>query len=209
MKKNKRYLMILTLLTFLLSFVVGCSKSDSESQKPTQQTKNNQQTNITEQPSNNNQSNAASQTPNTQQTPTVPQTPDKEVTTNIPQNPNTQVTPSNQQPNVKTIVPDTSTQIDYIEYIRSGSLYDYPYVTVGEAFDNFFGESNWYEFYDDYNNHIIEIEGYGYEYEEYVLINVQFILYPNGEFQTWALWVDGELRSDADLQGFIDAVFNP
>lgn len=209
MKKNKHCLMILTLSTFLLSFVVGCSKSDSESQKTTPQPKNNQQTNITEQPSNNNQANSSSQTPNTQQTPTVPQTPDKEVTTDIPQTPNTQTVPSNRQPNVKTVVPDNSTQIDYIEYIRSGSLYDYPYVTVGEAFDNFFGESNWYEFYDDYNNHIIEIEGYGYEYEEFVLINVQFILYPNGEFETWGLWVDGELRTDADLQGFIDAVFNP
>lgn len=203
MKKGKYYSLILALSAFLLSLTVGCSKTDSKSAPvvtPNSQTTEQNQT--TEQAPN------PQQNSNTQQTPSV-QTPDKEVTTNIPQNPNTQVTPNNQQPNSKTIVPDTSTQIDYIELVRGGTLYDYPWITVGEAFDSFFGQSNWYEFYDDYNNHIIEIEGYGYEYDQYVLINVQFILYPNGEFESWALWVDGELRSDADLQSFIEAVFNP
>lgn len=193
MKKSKYYSLILALSAFFFSFLVGCSKS-APVVTPDSQTKE--------------QNQATEQTPNTQQTPSV-QTPDREVTTDIPQTPNTQVVPNNQQPNSKTIVPNTSTQIDYIELIRDGYLYDYPWITVGDAFDSFFGPSNWYEFYDDYNNHIIEIEGYGYEYDQYVLINVQFILYPNGEFESWALWVDGKLRSDADLQSFIDAVFNP
>lgn len=208
MKKSKYYLSILTFLTFLLSFTVGCSKSDSTAPVTTPQSQNSQQNQTTDQPSNNEQTNASQQTPNTQQTPSTQMTPDREITTDIPQTPNKQVTPNAQQPNVKNIVPDNTNEFYYIDLIRGGTLYDYPWVTVGDAFDYYFGESNWYEFYDDYNNHIIEVEGIGYEYGEYVLINVQFILYSNGEFESWGLWVNGELRSDTELRDFIDTVFN-
>lgn len=100
-------------------------------------------------------------------------------------------------------------EIEYIECVRGATLYDYPNVTVGYAFDNYFGESDWYEFYDDYGNHLIEVTGIGYEKGNRVFINVQLILYDNGEFEWWALWVNDDLRSDSDLQSFIEAVFNP
>lgn len=204
MIRKKLGSLLLASAFLLLSLLVGCSKSDSTTPTTTPQAQNNQQNEPTEKSENTQQANNSEQNSNNQQIPTTPQAPDREVTTDIPQIPNTQQ-PSANQPNTKNIVPNT----DYIEAIRQGTLYDYPWVTVGDAFDYYFGETNWYEFYDDYNNHIIEVEGIGYEYEEYVLINVQFILYPNGEFESWGLWVNGELRSDYDLQAFIEAVFNP
>lgn len=191
--------LLLTSVFLLFSFLVGCSKSDTPPPVTTPQTQNDQQNQIAENSEDTQKSSDSQKTPDTQQSPIPPQTPDREVIVDIPEVPNAQ------QPNFKNIVPNT----DYIDSIRGGTLYDYPDITVGDAFDYYFGETNWYEFYDDYNNHIIEVEGIGYEYGEYVIINFQFILYSNGEFETWGLWVNDELRSDYELESFIDAVFNP
>lgn len=197
MKKNKIKLLAFTSILLIFPFLVGCSKSNSETPQVTPETQ------ISE------PKQAAEQTPSTQKPNNPNQAPDKEVTGNLPEIPKTEITPNTQQPNVKNIPPSTPSQSYYIDIVRAGAFYDYPYVTIGDAFDYYFGQSNWYEFYDSYNNHIIEVEGIGYEYGEYVVINLQFILYPNGEFETWGLWVDGKLRSDSDLRSFIEAVFNP
>ena len=100
--------------------------------------------------------------------------------------------------------------LDHITYVKDGSFYDYPRVTVGEAFDDYFDTGRWEYVSENTPYDIVTFTGEVFIWENHV-VQVEFILdYPSDSFEVSEVIIDGiSLRSENDIGLFIDEVFNP
>lgn len=97
---------------------------------------------------------------------------------------------------------------DHIAYVKDGSFYDYPTVTVGEAFDDYFDDGSWEYVSDNTPYDIVTFTG-----EIFILgnhqVEVEFLLdYTTDSFEIREVIIDGiSLTSDDDIGLFIDEIF--
>lgn len=91
--------------------------------------------------------------------------------------------------------------------IKNGHPEDYPDITYGEAFDNFFGSPMWEYLGGENKEDIVEFTGY-YTYQNTeVKVRVQFILNEDGTFTSGALSFNDVLQSQLITKSTLEKAF--
>ncbi|MDF2858841.1 MAG: hypothetical protein K0Q87_4692 [Neobacillus sp.] len=98
------------------------------------------------------------------------------------------------------------TNVDHILTVKDGYFYEYPTTSVGDAFDDFFGDPNWEYVSSDSPFDIIRFTGSADLDGEYVDIVIDFII-TEDSFEIHSSIVDGEFLTDDGIFYLVDAVF--
>lgn len=98
---------------------------------------------------------------------------------------------------------------DHITFVKTGSFYDYPTETVGEAFDAFFDSGSWEYVSNDTPYDIVTFTGEVFVLGNHV-IEVEFLLdYDTDSFEITEVNIDGiALTSEEEIGAFIHEIFN-
>jgi hypothetical protein len=95
-----------------------------------------------------------------------------------------------------------------ISIVAKGYFDDYPDVSVGKAFNNFFTNPKWENFVSDDGEQIVEFDGEASLDDENVLVEIQFFVdKSNDRFEIVWLGVDGEGQSDYEINDWIDTAY--
>ncbi|HLQ70778.1 MAG TPA: DUF2628 domain-containing protein [Bacillota bacterium] len=95
-----------------------------------------------------------------------------------------------------------------VSQVKHGNLYDYPDVTVDEAFNDFFDEGKWKYQKGSSSFKMVEYRGVKkFDGEDYN-IKIDFILDDDDEFHFNRIVVDGDELNDYEVQQFIEFVFD-
>jgi hypothetical protein len=98
--------------------------------------------------------------------------------------------------------------LDYIDSVKSGSFYDYPTVTIEEAFEDYFYDTDWEYVSKDSPYDVVRFTGTSDEFGEEIDVEVDFIFTNDEEFEVQKLIYDGEeYTSEDEIIIFLDEVF--
>ena len=69
----------------------------------------------------------------------------------------------------------------YVQFVKGGTLDNYPQATIGDAFDNFLSNAKWESLLADDGNRYVNVEGGALYNEKEVKVAVQFLIDPDEE----------------------------
>lgn len=97
-----------------------------------------------------------------------------------------------------------------VETVKNGNFIDYPeyegYTTIGSAFENYFDDTKWRYFVSDDGLDIVEFEGVFLYCDKETNCCLQFELYDDNHFETYALEFNGVPQSNIMMNALIDEV---
>lgn len=98
-----------------------------------------------------------------------------------------------------------------IDTVKNGSPEMIPDITYGDAYDNFFANTEWGGFTATTGEDVVEFSGDCTYYEKAARVYIQFVLDESGETFSmyYAKMKVGEEESEMDEQTFIELVYNP
>jgi hypothetical protein len=94
-------------------------------------------------------------------------------------------------------------------FVKNGTLDGYPDMTVGEAFEQFFGNPQWEYFEADTGESVVEFTGDCVYQEVDVEANLQFILHEDDTFEVGALSFNDVLQSELITNALLAKTFDP
>ncbi|KIQ88258.1 group-specific protein [Bacillus sp. L_1B0_8] len=104
------------------------------------------------------------------------------------------------------------TDRDVIQKVRTSSLYEYPFFSIGESFENYFQNSGWIYYRGTEGLELVEFQGYNAEVPGQK-VAIQFVVdYKLGEVEPYSLTVNGESKTEEEflkMMGEIFKVQNP
>jgi hypothetical protein len=100
------------------------------------------------------------------------------------------------------------TNVDQILTVKDGSFYEYPTTTIGDAFNDFFGDPNWEYVSADSPFDIVRFTGVAEEDGEMINVLIDFII-TEDSFEIHSAMINGEYISDDDLYSMLDVIFIP
>lgn len=97
---------------------------------------------------------------------------------------------------------------DAVVLVKSNKLADYPFETVGVAFDAFFGNPTWEPFQGTDGHIYVQVEGKAQSEGASVDVRLQFLVQNDGQFQISYFEVGGMPQSSKSLTAFLDVVYD-
>ncbi len=99
------------------------------------------------------------------------------------------------------------TNIDQISYVKDGSFYDYPTVTIGDQFEYFFDEPHWEYLNTDSQFDIIRFTGIAEQDGSTADFSIDFIL-TEDSFEVHSATVDNEEMTDKEINNLLYDIFS-
>lgn len=98
----------------------------------------------------------------------------------------------------------------YVQMVKSGTLNEYPQMTVGKAFDNFLDDPRWESGLSDDDVRFVNVKGRILYYNEEAELLVQFIIVDEKDksFQYNACEINGVPQANLIFWGLLEAIYN-
>ena len=91
------------------------------------------------------------------------------------------------------------TDRDVIQKVRTSSLYEYPFFSIGESFENYFQNSGWIYYRGTEGLELVEFQGYNTGTPRQK-VKIQFVVdYKLGEVEPYSLMVNGESKTEEEF----------
>lgn len=90
--------------------------------------------------------------------------------------------------------------------VKKGHFSAYPNITVGEAFENYFGDTEWKSFKAD-GKKIVEFTGECSVYGEIADAKIQFVI-EDDSFEIYHMSIDGENLSQVEIAAVLTKIMN-
>ena len=94
-----------------------------------------------------------------------------------------------------------------IDKVKNGHFKAYPDVTIGKAFNHFFGNPKWSSFVTDDDEQMVEFSGEATLGDEDVNVEIQFEVDKKSFEISW-LGVDGETQPDSEIVDWLNAIYD-
>ncbi|OWT50425.1 DUF2628 domain-containing protein [Bacillus sp. K2I17] len=99
------------------------------------------------------------------------------------------------------------TDRDVIQKVRTSSLYEYPFFSIGESFENYFQNSGWIYYRGTEGLELVEFQGYNAGAPKQK-VTIQFVVdYKLGEVEPYSLTVNGESKNEEEFLKMMDEIF--
>ncbi|WP_433773687.1 DUF2628 domain-containing protein [Bacillus wiedmannii] len=99
------------------------------------------------------------------------------------------------------------TDRDIIQKVRTSSLYEYPFFSIGESFENYFQNSGWIYYRGTEGLELVEFQGYSAGMSKQK-VTIQFVVdYKLGEVEPYSLTVNGESKNEEEFLKMMDDIF--
>ncbi|AZJ20201.1 group-specific protein [Bacillus wiedmannii] len=99
------------------------------------------------------------------------------------------------------------TDRDVIQKVRTSSLYEYPFFSIGESFENYFQNSGWIYYRGTEGLELVEFQGYNAGSPRQK-VTIQFVVdYKLGEVEPYSLTVNGESKNEEEFLKMMDEIF--
>ena len=91
------------------------------------------------------------------------------------------------------------TDRDVIQKVRTSSLYEYPFFSIGESFENYFQNSGWIYYRGTEGLELVEFQGYNTGTPRQK-VKIQFVVdYKLGEVEPYSFMVNGESKTEEEF----------
>ncbi|HFK1739292.1 Protein of unknown function [Bacillus sp. bc15] len=99
------------------------------------------------------------------------------------------------------------TDRDVIQKVRTSSLYEYPFFSIGESFENYFQNSGWIYYRGTEGLELVEFQGYNTGTSRQK-VKIQFVVdYKLGEVEPYSLMVNGESKTEEEFLKLMEEIF--
>ncbi|MYW22897.1 DUF2628 domain-containing protein [Bacillus thuringiensis] len=99
------------------------------------------------------------------------------------------------------------TDRDVIQKVRTSSLYEYPFFSIGESFENYFQNSGWIYYRGTEGLELVEFQGYNTGTPRQK-VKIQFVVdYKLGEVEPYSLMVNGESKTEEEFLKLMEEIF--
>ena len=99
------------------------------------------------------------------------------------------------------------TDRDVIQTVRTSSLYEYPFFSIGESFEQYFQHPRWVYYRGTDGLELVEFQGYSRGMNQQEVI-IQFVVdYRLHEIEPYSLSLDGELQGEVEFLRMMEEVF--
>ncbi|PGT98225.1 group-specific protein [Bacillus cereus] len=99
------------------------------------------------------------------------------------------------------------TDRDIIQKVRTNSLYEYPFFSIGESFENYFQKPEWIYYRGTEGLELVEFQGYSPGMPKQQVI-IQFVVdYKLGEVEPYSLSINGESKNEEEFLKMMDDIF--
>ncbi|MFP3379013.1 DUF2628 domain-containing protein [Bacillus sp. SIMBA_069] len=99
------------------------------------------------------------------------------------------------------------TDRDVIQKVRTSSLYEYPFFSIGESFENYFQNSGWIYYRGTEGLELVEFQGYNAGTPRQK-VKIQFVVdYKLGEVEPYSLTVNGESKNEEEFLKIMEEIF--
>lgn len=99
------------------------------------------------------------------------------------------------------------TDRDIIQKVRTGSLYEYPFFSIGESFENYFKNPGWVYYRGTEGLELVEFQGESPDIPR-KRVKIQFIVdYKLGEIEPYSLTINEEPKNEEEFLKIMDEIF--
>lgn len=91
--------------------------------------------------------------------------------------------------------------------VRTSSLYEYPFFSIGESFENYFRNPGWAYYRGTEGLELVEFQGDSPDMSK-KKVTIQFIVdYKLGEVEPYSLMINGESKNEEEFLKIMDEIF--
>ncbi|KFM99430.1 DUF2628 domain-containing protein [Bacillus clarus] len=99
------------------------------------------------------------------------------------------------------------TDRDIIQKVRTSSLYEYPFFSIGESFESYFQQPGWVYYRGTDGLELVEFQGYSQEMPRKKVV-IQFVVdYQMREIEPYSLTINGEPRGEEEFLKMMEEIF--
>lgn len=100
------------------------------------------------------------------------------------------------------------TDLDIVNTVRNGSLYNYPLYSIGESFEQYFHQPSWQYYRAPDGLELVEFHGFKAGTERTKIV-IQFLVdYQLGEIEPYSLEINGVVQEEAAFYELMDSVYS-